>query len=123
MEEVISSLFSTLNFNSLHSAGGGIMLALFAIGSIAILSYLIFKVAILGLKFAAVGAGLYFLSTILGIVSSDDVSAKHNKQPIGMNSRQDHDLSQLKNDIRDLLENSKSKVLPLLTGIQNARNS
>ncbi len=113
MEELgrVFSLVSDLRF--MHGLTGGILLAFAAILGTAIVSYIIYKVAIAGLKVLTFGAAIYFVLMLVAPPNGPDGDVGTTELA------QESSLEQFKSQINSLMLQSK----PLLNRILDIKSN
>jgi len=112
MKELINSVLSS-DLSFMHTSAGGIGLAIVSTVILAIVSYCIFRAAIIGLKLASVGAVIYLCTSLIQLPGQDIKVTNSNTPKI---SNQDS-FSDVRKEIRDLLESSKDNILPFVSSL------
>jgi hypothetical protein len=109
MKELINSVLSS-DLSFIHSSAGGIALAIASTVVLAIVSYCIFRAAIIGLKLASLSAVLYLCSSLIQL-PGQDAKELHTNNPKFSNS---DSFSDVRKEIKGLLESSKDNILPFV---------
>ena len=112
MKELISSFLSS-DLSILHTSGGGIMLAFAGTVLVAMVSYCIYRAAIIGLKLASICTVVYLLASIVQLPAQD---AKTGNSLTQKNTTV-NSLSDVREEIRGLLDSTKDNILPIISSL------
>ena len=116
MEDIIKVFSSLSQFNFTHQSVGGIALGFLAIGGLAILSYVVFRMAILGLKLASIVTAVYFLFSFANVGLSENSPQKSTSHHL---NQQSSEVSELREQVTKLLGEATNQITPFLKVIKS----